>query len=924
MSLFGALSSGVSGIRSQSSKIGVISDNISNVNTVGYKAGQGQFETLVTGSGGVTSYSSGGVLPGTRQLIDKQGLLLSTDAATDIAISGDGFFVVNEKDDGTGQTLYTRAGSFRQDSSGNYVNAAGFFLRAWPLDREGRLPGESGNLNTASSANLESLETVNVQAVSGVATATTTLSMGANLKSSQEILDGETVTVDMDILDTANFGISADSVIVPGGADLIQRADKFTVTTGTGLSYSYRYGGFTFSRVVTTGAVGDGGQAVPTSSAVLGANPLATVNLSNVVTVTHAAHGLATGDVVTISGIIGAVNGIPAAEFNTRHLITVLTANTYTITTTTAATATGAGGGAAVSVLMRPFTGNILDATTSTQLLLGTTGTTTFHSNALKFTMNTATTGTVTFTYVTGTPNASLGQFNTLTNLSDAVNAVTGLTARVVSNRLYISAIDANEAITFANSGGSGQAGSPPLSGIDWAEELGLANVAAGSNRFSTMEGLADLVDASTGLDATINNPTGTSTVDIEVTNPLTTIRLQDPAVAAALAPLASATPFTTTLGSNVVTVTMASPHGFSSGDRINLSNLGGGPYNGLTAAQLAGFFEITVTGPSTYTITVSGTAATASGATGAAGLVVTPHNNQGSLLGALGLATSLNSGAYVARDTGALGPAYDAANSSKNFASGAVTAQFSRSVQVIDSLGTAHEFRIAFGKTATNTWAVEIYAVPTTDISTSLINGQVATGTIVFNGDGSLFSATAGLSGAKTINWTNGAVASTVTFGLGTAGPVFGTVGASVFGDTDGLTQFDANYNVNFVTQNGSQVGQLTSVSFTEEGVVVANFSNGQSQELYKIPLGDFSNPNALGGITGNVYSQTSTSGNVTLKEAGDSGVGNIAPSSLESSNVELAEQLTDMIVAQRAYQANTRVITTSDELLEELNRIL
>ena len=181
MSLYGALFSGVSGLNSQSNKIGIISDNISNVNTIGYKGNAALFQSLVTSAASTAAFSPGGVLGSNRQQVDRQGLLQSTDSPTDIAISGDGFFVVNQAADQSGQVLYTRAGSFRQDSTGNFRNSAGFFLQAWPLDREGRLPGEPGNLDTTSSANLTSLRTVNVQNLTGVAASTTSVSIGANL-----------------------------------------------------------------------------------------------------------------------------------------------------------------------------------------------------------------------------------------------------------------------------------------------------------------------------------------------------------------------------------------------------------------------------------------------------------------------------------------------------------------------------------------------------------------------------------------------------------------------------------------------------------------------------------------------------------------------------------------------------------------------
>src|SRR4051812_16380173 len=123
MSLYGALFSGVAGLNAQSTKLSIISDNVSNVNTVGYKGGTTLFQTLVTGSSSSTSYSPGGVIGGTRQTTDQQGLLQTTSSPTDIAIQGAGLFVVNQTANGRGQVLYTRAGFFTADSSGNFQNA---------------------------------------------------------------------------------------------------------------------------------------------------------------------------------------------------------------------------------------------------------------------------------------------------------------------------------------------------------------------------------------------------------------------------------------------------------------------------------------------------------------------------------------------------------------------------------------------------------------------------------------------------------------------------------------------------------------------------------------------------------------------------------------------------------------------------------
>lgn len=253
MSLYGALFTGVSGLKAQGTKIGIISDNIANVNTVGYKATKAAFETLVVNNGSVRSYSPGGVIANSVQLVDKQGILTATDVSTDVAISGNGFFTVKANEDGSGEPLYTRAGSFRQDALGNFRNTAGFYLMGWPLDNEGRLPGEAGNLNTTSSANMDSLEVVNIETQSGVASATTTVEMGANLNAAELIHPGSGVDAVLNVTGSPNNGISGSAILVPdtgtastGNSNLLA-GNTISVRTGVGQTYVYEYGGYEVS-----------------------------------------------------------------------------------------------------------------------------------------------------------------------------------------------------------------------------------------------------------------------------------------------------------------------------------------------------------------------------------------------------------------------------------------------------------------------------------------------------------------------------------------------------------------------------------------------------------------------------------------------------------------------------------------------------
>src|SRR4051812_30301885 len=139
MSLYGALSAGVSGLNAQANNLALISDNIANVNTVGFKGSFGEFSTLVTQQSLPNSYAAGGVQFNRISQFDHQGILQSTASPTDVAVAGSGFFVVNTTTGSTSsdQFLFSRAGSFRTDNQGNLLNTAGYYLQGWPTNPSG-------------------------------------------------------------------------------------------------------------------------------------------------------------------------------------------------------------------------------------------------------------------------------------------------------------------------------------------------------------------------------------------------------------------------------------------------------------------------------------------------------------------------------------------------------------------------------------------------------------------------------------------------------------------------------------------------------------------------------------------------------------------------------------------------------------------
>lgn len=244
------------------------------------------------------------------------------------------------------------------------------------------------------------------------------------------------------------------------------------------------------------------------------------------------------------------------------------------------------------------------------------------------------------------------------------------------------------------------------------------------------------------------------------------------------------------------------------------------------------------------------------------------------------------------------------------DLASGAVTPHFQRSVDIFDAQGGSHPVTLSFLKTGSNQWAVEIHAVPG---EVSAAGGVLASGNLVFNPDGSLNVAgsTAALFNPVAVTWTNGAGSSPLNFALGSDGNV------------DGLTQFDSASALISRSVDGAVFGNVTGVEISPDGLVTALFDNGLTRGVYQLPLATFQNPDGLLRLQGNAYGVSDFSGTYSLVTPETGGGGRIAPETLEASTVDLAREFTNMITVQRAYSASTKVITTADEMLQELTNI-
>lgn len=243
--------------------------------------------------------------------------------------------------------------------------------------------------------------------------------------------------------------------------------------------------------------------------------------------------------------------------------------------------------------------------------------------------------------------------------------------------------------------------------------------------------------------------------------------------------------------------------------------------------------------------------------------------------------------------------------------AEAAVGDTYTTAQTVYDSLGNAVPVTFTFTKTSNTAWSVA-GSIPTTS-GTGVTIGGAASMAITFNASGVMTAPAADVNVVLTLN--NGAPSpQTIAWDL------YGGTPSVSHGD---VTGYATDSGTTFQYQNGYPAGMLRSISVDEQGVVTATYSNGEMTPVFQVALADFPSYDGLSKMGNNLYAQSMASGQALPGTAGTGRLGNIAPSSLEMSNVDLAEEFVKMITTQRAFQANSRVITSSDEILQELINI-
>lgn len=740
MSLFGAMQSGISGLAAQSTSMGAISDNISNVNTIGYKNNNTAFKTLVTAQTSTNYYSPGGVQPVAKQTINAQGLLASNSSSTALAVSGNGFFVVNSSANPGANDVwaYTRAGDFDVDDSGYLKNSAGYYIQGWSL-----LPWD-GN---------EAATVVNIN--------------GINYMKAYYDSTGKTVYINDNIVDSRN----------------LQPVNLSTI----------------------------GGSASPTQQIKYGAN-------------------LPSGD-----PIFDPTNETAGGRHSVSALIYDSLGNASNLNLTYTKESSNSWGmstsipSGAASVTLTGNRENAADSSKDVYYAAGQLEFSSIPSNGSTISITDQQTGqTFNFEFLR-TPGATAQPGNIGVDISTGVVSVGDFTAKFLeviqanmpgANRFS----DENGTISIVQSVGGGALD------IDCSKTLACLQSAVNPNESGVATGQFTI-----------------QAIDDELKNTATISFTEDD----------SAQYLNKTFSVGGVTFTFTQ-NGTAANEIALDDAVVNGEFSPVKLAELvANKIRAQITEPER--VTASGTS-----------IQFIPSSTGPDL------ALDFTNLGDVAKGTGRNGDASKFVDLTKN----AVTLQNSFKVN-----------------------------------NTEVEAGSMVPG-IKFNADGTPKYTYVG---EMEIEWANGAQNMNGDYGQGT--PISLIQGNP--GTNDGLTSLSGNFTTNYIKQDGATFGSFAGVSVNEQGVVTALYDNGETRPIAILPLATFSNANGMNALSGNVWIETDYSGQALLKMASSDGAGEIKSNSLEQSNVDLATEFSNMIITQRAYSAATKIITTADEMLDELTRM-
>ncbi len=820
MSLFGALASGVSGLTAQSSAMGAISDNITNVSTVGYKNTTVNFQSLVTKQTSSTFYSAGGVQSKPRQDTGVQGLLQASTSSTDIAISGNGFFVVNEAAEPTvdDQFLYTRSGSFFQDNQGFLRNTSGFYLQGWPTTAAGVVKPANSALTIANQniVSTDYLSTVNLNRVGGTASSTSTIGIGANLPSNDTA--GTTHKTDVQFFDSLG---NANTMSVVYERAPAENEWKMTIEPPQGTTHLtiedsvtnpkvYRsIGQLEFNKTDSTGAArrpADGASMTIKQ----GSGVTKTYVFDSNASVTNAVSQV---DTITIAGTVD-TGDVFRAAFTAPSAVNV----DYTVLATDTTVAEIAAGLAAAINANTTINGSVSASATGavvsvTAITPGSTG----------FTMTSSVPtdgGTVDATATRAASTAAAGTDNTFqVDISSSSTLAGDVSALLTSIRTNDPNFDATNNRAALSSGSS-------------------------TTMLFEDDGLNSIIIDPTGLKDSTGAEVTTQTTSFTVSK-RDTLYTDETQIKFTAVP---ANADTIIINSITYTFTTNEAEDSTGADKVIYRD---GPLDRVLA-DLEAAIEANDPDHSGTTVLVRASD--------------NPNNNT------LVLTSKTNGSDYTVVTSG------------------------------LTSAPTEPD--------GSSTVASSIYT---------------ATSTITVGTEPAISFSSDGLPNAFNIaeldirNFANGAAnmdddaanVSQITMDFGT------------LTEANGMTQFGASFTPVFINQNGSRFGTFAGVTIAADGLVTALFDNGETRPIFQLPIATFVNVNGLEARTGNTWNATEASGDFTLREADNGPAGQTVQGTLEASTVDIGEEFTDMIVVQRAYSASAKIISTADQMLEELMRV-
>ncbi|EFT9702425.1 flagellar hook protein FlgE [Campylobacter coli] len=836
-----SLWSGVSGLQAHQVAMDVEGNNISNVNTTGFKYSRADFGTMFSqtvkiataptdGRGGSNPLQIGlGVSVSSTTRIHSQGSVQTTDKNTDVAINGDGFFMVS--DDGGLTNYLTRSGDFKLDAYGNFVNNAGFVVQGWNINWDDQTIDSSrtpqnifidpgmhipaakstevaikANLNSGlnigtSSRNLYALDSVH----------------GWNTKTQRAEDENDTgttqfYTTSKNAVEVTEKGVDAGSLFNANGQGLNLRE-------GQGIWVSYADAKFTTDKP-------------------------ANVNVFDPNNHTNQNGSIFWGDKDNAVILDITLNGVNIQNANIRSLDEAIAyINTFTAPTDTR-------DGTGVKAVKKAdgsgieFVNDNADGTTDNMKNINLTvnqANTAGERHAITWNA-----GNNNFTATSAKNNANSVWIPTAANVNGNAESIQIITA----HKYIYSSTPVDIPPMYNPDGGpnfianGNQRPTDPASANYWdAIQGSLKN--ATERTFRTTEDLRELLqrDARYGVDYDGNGSSGYDANDIN----------------------------------QAVKVVVTENGNFAISNANETSTI---PANAGAGAGAA------TTNPKNMSFNI------------------TAYSNKQGTVSTNDAFTKI----FKAFD-GVLTVGGQIKESEQLKLSA-----FSAGLEIYDSLGSKHTLEVQFVKQSTtqdggNEWQMIIRVPEPAEINTTGEGpNNIIVGTARFNNDGSLANYT-----PKTINFSpNNGAAPNQQIKLS-----FGTSGSN-----DGLVSSNSASTLTGQATDGYTSGNLKpdAIRVDDKGNILGEFTNGKTFAVAKIAMASVANNSGLEEIGGNLFKVTANSGNIVVGEAGTGGRGEMKTSALEMSNVDLSRSLTELIIIQRGYQANSKTISTSDQMLQTL----